>query len=89
MFYDRLVTKEDQKWFQAKMSEILKASANLVGGLKRLEENFKKDWKGLVKAFSFKRMLIFYIYVCIFKINLILITISMPKRSSRSSGATS
>eukprot|EP00434_Breviolum_minutum_P012046 symbB.v1.2.010620.t2/scaffold696.1/size260109/13 len=37
VFYDRLVTKEDQQWFQAKISEILK-------------ENFKKDWKGLVKV---------------------------------------
>eukprot|EP00435_Cladocopium_sp_Y103_P006027 s2958_g1.t3 len=37
VFYDRLVTKEDQQWFQAKISEILK-------------ENFKKDWKSLVKV---------------------------------------
>eukprot|EP00439_Symbiodinium_sp_Y106_P076107 s53_g15.t1 len=37
VFFDRLVTKDDQTWFREKMSEILK-------------ENFKKDWKSLVKV---------------------------------------
>jgi len=37
VFFDRLVNKEDQAWFKNKISDILK-------------ENFKKDWKGLVKA---------------------------------------
>eukprot|EP00930_Biecheleria_cincta_P074768 TRINITY_DN6197_c0_g1_i1.p1 TRINITY_DN6197_c0_g1~~TRINITY_DN6197_c0_g1_i1.p1 ORF type:complete len:4188 (+),score=808.10 TRINITY_DN6197_c0_g1_i1:1794-12566(+) len=37
VFFDRLVTKEDQAWFKTRISEVLK-------------ENFKKDWKSLVKA---------------------------------------
>ncbi|CAE8620925.1 unnamed protein product [Polarella glacialis] len=37
VFYDRLVNKDDQKWFKQKTDELLK-------------ENFKKDWKQLVKA---------------------------------------
>ncbi|CAJ1411101.1 unnamed protein product [Effrenium voratum] len=37
VFFDRLVTKDDQQWFQAKINDILK-------------ENFKKEWKALVKV---------------------------------------
>eukprot|EP00931_Biecheleriopsis_adriatica_P056393 TRINITY_DN33417_c0_g1_i2.p1 TRINITY_DN33417_c0_g1~~TRINITY_DN33417_c0_g1_i2.p1 ORF type:complete len:3028 (-),score=718.43 TRINITY_DN33417_c0_g1_i2:3957-13040(-) len=37
VFFDRLVTKDDQAWFKTKISEILK-------------DNFKKDWKALVKV---------------------------------------
>ncbi|CAK9006998.1 unnamed protein product [Durusdinium trenchii] len=75
VFYDRLVTKDDQQWFQAKISEILKdpdfwmstGSSEMLAetpldhwpldvalrypvSFQLAQENFKKDWKGLVKV---------------------------------------
>ncbi|CAJ1343964.1 unnamed protein product [Effrenium voratum] len=54
VFFDRLVTKDDQQWFQAKINDILKdclkIECRFVDFVVLFVENFKKEWKALVKV---------------------------------------